>query len=116
MSTVNETTSNGYQLTYKATSFLNQENTDLKFGQSYSYTLTAWGSDVEFTVVVVGKVRQEFKKTSSVKTPLTAGYIKCPTYVTVGFPFECTGQLNLGQEVNMTWLLNGSFGSRNLAG
>jgi hypothetical protein len=116
-STVSETTSYRYQLTFKTTGFLNEANTNLTFGGSYSYHFTAWGSDVELTVVVIGKVRQEFKKmVKNVTAPLTISNIKCPTYATVGLPIECMGQVNLGKEVNMTWSLHGSSGSISLAG
>lgn len=115
-STVSETTSYGYQLTFKTTGFLNEANTNLTFGGSYSYDFTAWGSDVELTVVVIGKVRQEFKKMVNVTAQLTISNIKCPTYATVGLPIECMGQVNLGKEVNMTWSLHGSSGSISLAG
>ena len=116
LSTVNETTSYRYQLTYKVTKPLDDVNADLIFGNTYYYNLTAWGSDVEVTVIVVGKVRQEFKKTVAVKAPLSVSNIKCPTYATTGFPVACTGQLNLGKEVNMSWSLSGSSGLIYLAG
>ena len=116
LSTVSETTSYGYQLTYKVTGLLDEEKTDLEFGQSYFYTPTAWGSDVELTVVVIGKVRQEFKITSVVKAALTVSSIKCPLHVIVGSPITCTGQLDLGKSVNLTWSVDGLSGWLNLAG
>ncbi|XP_028395653.1 polycystin-1-like [Dendronephthya gigantea] len=113
--TVNETTSYRYQLAYKATGFLNATNTDLIFGNSYSYRPTAWGSDVQLTVVVLGKIRQEFQETVKVSSPLNDSSINCPQFVTAGHPFTCTGRLNLGKEVNMTWDLGGLSGSMNFA-
>jgi hypothetical protein len=113
---INEATSYRYLLTYKVTSFNGQEKTDMKFGNSYFYIPTAWGSDVELTVVVSGKVRQEFTINSDVKPALTVSPVNCPLYVIVGFPITCTGQLGLGSGVNVTWSLDGSTGSLNLAG
>lgn len=113
---VNETTSYGYQLAYKSTKFLNKMNTDLVFGGSYPNTFTAWGKDVEVTIVVIGKVRQEFRRTVEVNPPLNVSNIKCPTYVTVGFAFECSGRLYLGKEVNTTWSLDESSETITLAG
>ena len=112
----NETTNHPYQLTYKVTEFLDDAETNLMFDQQYSYSPTAWGSDVELDVVVIGKVRQEFKEVIKVKAPMNVSYIKCPTYATVGSPIVCTGQLITGEQAIMTWSMDGLLGSTNLSG
>ena len=114
--TVNETTSYQYQLAYKATGFINKTNNNLIFKKSYFYQHTAWGNDVQLTVIVLGKVRQEFQVAVEVKPSLSKSCITCPQFVTAGLPFTCTGRLSLGKEVNMTWSLGDLSGSMNFAG
>lgn len=112
----NEMTNHPYQLMYKVTEFLDYAETNLKFDTQYSYSPTAWGSDVELHVVVIGKVRQEFKESVEVKAPMNVSDIKCPTYATVGSSIVCTGQLITGKNATMTWSMNALSGSTNLSG
>lgn len=114
--TINKTTTSKYKLTYKATGFLNESNTDQVFEDSYNYTFTTWGDAVELIIVVVGNIRQEFKTILPVKVPMSVSNFHCPDFVAVGLPFECTGRLELGKEVTMSWNVDGSNGTINLAG
>ena len=112
---VNEAT-NHYQLMQKVSEFYDDAETNLIFGNNYSYTPTAWGSDVELKVVVIGKVRQEFKDVVDVKVQLNVSNVNCPTYVVVGSPIACTGQLIIGKQASMTWSMDELSGLTNLSG
>lgn len=113
---VNESTNHPYQLMQKVTEFHDDAETNLIFGNYYFYTPSAWGSDVELKVVVIGKVRQEFKDVVDVKAQLNVSNVNCPTYAVVGSPIACTGQLIIGKQASITWSMDGLSGSTNLSG
>ena len=112
---INETSSAGYYLTYEYTVFLNEVNT-LVFGNRYNYTFTTWGGSVQMLVVVVEPLWQEYKEIVQVAVHMTVSSLQCPSDVIVGDEFECSGRLDLGKDVNMTWMMDGLAYSLSLTG
>lgn len=112
--TVNGTES-PYYLAYEYTDLLNT-NDALLFGNTYNYTFTAWGDNVQMSVIVLDPLMQEFKLTFSVSAPLKVSSLKCPSYALVSEDFECSGRLDLGKDVNVTWEYDGMSKTMPLAG
>ena len=105
-------TASAYYLTYKYGDISNSRDA-LLFG---NYTFTAWGDNVQMSVIVRDPLMQEFKLTFSVSVPLKVSSLNCPTYTLVSEDFECSGRLDLGKDVNVTWEYDGMSKTMPLAG